>query len=251
MKSKFAKFIDGTVGALLIFFAAVAIFRYFIPSTDLVIFCAASVTAGIFLTAKLCGAKRGERIRISKAADDMFFEFMFLSETAPAAMLTTALKEKGEPAVRRGCGVFVNGTAAYPVFCRAADENYSARLIAKAKHYGADKLIILSKLPPVVPQVDGITVATVTGDDVYTLFASLNALPQRKYVGTSARHSAYKNMFSPDKILRYGVLAVLFYFVAKFSRSVVTFACSVLCAALALTAVTLLIVRAAKKRKTN
>ena len=39
MKSKFAKFIDGTVGACLIFFAAVAVMRYY-TTLQLAVFCA-------------------------------------------------------------------------------------------------------------------------------------------------------------------------------------------------------------------
>ncbi|MCH5156206.1 MAG: hypothetical protein J1F69_06310 [Clostridiales bacterium] len=252
MKSKFAKFIDGTVGVFLIFFAAVAVFRYFIPASDIVLFCAFSVTAAICLLSKLRTKKRGERFTISKAADDMFFEFMFLPENAPAALLASGLKAKNEPVVRHGGGVFVNDTAAYCVFSQPADEAISARLIAKAKHYGANKLILFCKSPPVVPQVDGVTVTSVYGDDVYTLFASLNALPKRKYADKSnVRQNAFKNAFSPDKIVRYAVLAVSFYFVSQFSRSIITFACSVFCAALSLIAITLSIVRAAKKRKTN
>lgn len=252
MKSKFAKFIDGTMGAALIFFAAVAILRYYIPTTDLVVFLAVTVTAGILLLSKLKAVKRDSKLRLSKAADDMFFEFMFMPENAPTALLLNALKAKGEPAVKHGNGVFLNGTAAYPVFSQRADEATVARLIAKAKHFGADKLVLLCKAPQIVPQVDGMQVVTVCGDDVYTLFASLNALPERKYAGvTSRRRGAYKNMFSADKILRYAVLAILFYFVSRFSHSIVTFVCAVLCAALALTATTLTIVRAAKKRKAN
>ncbi|MCH5153887.1 MAG: hypothetical protein J1F71_01610 [Clostridiales bacterium] len=251
MKSKFAKFIDGTVGAAMIFFAAFAIFRYFIPSTDLVMFCAASITGGILLIGKIRGIRRGEKLALSKAADDMFFEFMFLPDNAPTALLCNALKRRGENAVRHGGGVYVGKSAAYPMFSREADEATTARIIAKAKHFGADKLILLCKAPSRVPNVDGIQVISVIGDDVYTLFASLNALPERKYVGKVQSRGAFKNMFSPDKILRYALLAVLFYFVSRFSRSIVTFVCGALCAALAITAIMLSIVRAAKKRKTN
>ena len=236
----------------MIFFAAVAIFGYFIPSAEIVLFCALSATGGICLMARLRGMRRGERVRITKAADDMFFEFMFLPESAPARLLENGLKARGEQTARHGNGVFVNGTAAYCVFSRTADDAFVARLIAKAKHYGANKLVLLSKFPLPVPQVDGMNVTTVCGDDVYTLFASLDALPKRKYAEkSSSKSGAFKNALSADKILRYGILAVLFYFVARFSRSVITFSCAVLCAALFVAAITATIVRAAKKRKTN
>ncbi|MDE6294191.1 MAG: hypothetical protein K2L88_06190, partial [Clostridiales bacterium] len=144
MKSKFAKFIDGTLGAALIFFAAVAVLRYFIPATDLTVFCALSITAGVCLLSKLRGTRKGEQVRISKAADDMFFEFMFLPQNAPALALAAGLKARGENAVTHGSGVYANKTAAYCVL-NQADERDVARLIAKAKHYGANKLIILCK----------------------------------------------------------------------------------------------------------
>ncbi|MDE6201588.1 MAG: hypothetical protein K2M47_06920 [Clostridiales bacterium] len=251
MKSKFAKFIDGTIGALLIFFAAFAIMRYFIPATDAAVFCAVTVTAGLCMLTRLRGKKKGELLRISKAADDMFFEFMFLPDNAPAVKLADALKAKGENAVRHGNGVYLNNTAAYCCFNNPPDQGACARLIAKAKHYSADKLIIISKAPPPVPQVDGIDIATVCGDDAYRLFASLNALPERKYAETAKRHGAFKNAFSRDKILRYLVLAFSFFFAAWVSRSVITFACSVLCAALAVISVAMTAVHAVKKRKEN
>lgn len=251
MKSKFAKFIDGTLGAMLIFFAAVAVLRYYIPATDLTVFCAITITVGLCMIGRLRSTKKGEQIRISKAADDMFFEFMFLPEAAPATLLTNGLKAKDVEAVKHGNGVYANGTAAYCCFSHA-DDTTCARLIAKAKHYGASKLVILCKQPPPVPQVDGMQVTVVCGDDAYKLFASLNALPPRKYsVKNNARRSAFKNAFSIDKIPRYILLAAAFYFVARFSKSVITFACAVLCAALAVVGIALAIVRTAKKRKTN
>ncbi|MDE6293349.1 MAG: hypothetical protein K2L88_01855, partial [Clostridiales bacterium] len=112
--------------------------------------------------------------------------------------------------------------------------------------------IILCKTPPPVPQVDGMEIKTVCGDNAYRLFASLNALPKRKYAeSNTARRSAFKNAFSPDKIIRYALLAVAFYFTARFSKSIITFACAVLCAALAVIGITTAIVRKAKKRKAN
>ncbi|MDE7106810.1 MAG: hypothetical protein K2O39_00635 [Clostridiales bacterium] len=251
MKSKFAKFIDGTIGALLIFFAAFAVMRYFIPATDAAVFCAVTVTAGLCMLTRLRGKRKGELLRISKAADDMFFEFMFLPDNAPAIKLADALTAKGENAVRHGNGVYLNATAAYCCFNSPLDEGACARLIAKAKHYGADKLVILCKTPPPVPQVDGVEITTVCGDDAYKLFASLNALPPRKYAETAKRRGAFKNAFSRDKIFRYLVLALSFFFAAWVSRSIITFACSVLCAALTVISVTMTAVRSVKKRKTK
>ncbi|MDE6029430.1 MAG: hypothetical protein K2F90_03820 [Clostridiales bacterium] len=248
MKSKFAKFIDLTIGAMLIFFAAFAVVRYFVPATDTAVFCAVTITGGLCMIARLRTKKKGELLRISKAADDMFFEFMFLPDNAPAIRLTDALKAKGENAVRHGNGVYLNSTAAYCCFARTPTDGECARLIAKAKHYGANKLIILCKAPPQVPKVDGVQVTVVCGDDAYRLFASLNALPQKKYADGTKRRGGLKNAFSRDKILRYAVLAVSFFFVAWISRSVITFACAVLCALLTVISVTLTAVRAVKKK---
>lgn len=249
MKSKFAKFIDATVGACLIFFAAIAVFRYFIPTTDLVVFCAASVTLALCLVGGFKNKQNSKRFRISKAADDMFFEFMFLPDNAPAKLIAKGLKAKDIDAATVGAGVYVGDTAVYTVFSDAHDQITVARLIAKAKHHGAKKLIVLCKTPPPVPNVDGIEIKTVVGDDVYKLFASLGALPEKKYSVNARRQSALKGAFSSDKIIRYVILAVAFFFVARFSRSIVTFICAVSCAAFALIGMSLTAARAIKKKK--
>lgn len=249
VKSKFAKFIDQTLGAVLIFFAAVAVLRYFIAAADVTVVCAIAVTASICLLAKLRGAKKTERIRISEQADDMFFQFMFLPENAPAKLLAAGLKAKGEQATVHGAGVFLNGVAAYCAFFRS-DEAQTARTIAKAKHYGATKLVLLSKTPQIVPETDGMTVTSVCGDDVYKLFASLNSLPQKKYSQNRKKtKNAFKNAFSVDKIIRYILLSAVFFFVARFSHSIITFSCALLCAAFAVISITVAAVRKFKKIK--
>ena len=250
MKSKFAKFIDGTLGAFLVFFAAVALLRYFTPMTEVAVLCAFSVTACVCLIAKVTGKKKSDSLHLSAAADDMFFEFMFMSESAIVALLHNGLKNKGLPATRHGNGIYVNDTAAY---CNLSntDSNNIARLIAKAEHYGAKKIVVLSRQPLTVPQVDGVEVTVVCGENVYKLFGSLGSLPKLKHKSQNKKRSAFKNAFSKDKILRYILLALSFFFMSRLSSSVITFVCSIVCATLAVISVTLTAIKARKKKQSQ
>lgn len=251
MKSKFAKFIDGTVGACLIFFAAVAVMRYY-TTLQLAVFCAAAITACACLLLKLFGRKKEQALRLSAAADGMFFDFLFADDGAPAKLLHAGLKAQNPAAKIRGKGVYLNGTAAFCCFGTPPDKKTAARFIAKAKHYGASKIVILSKAPPLsTVDVDGITVKTVYGDDVYKLFASLDALPKKQYEQKrKSRRAALYGAFGKDKIIRYAILSASMFAVSVLNGySVITFACACACAALAAVSVALSLSTAIKNRK--
>lgn len=250
MKSKFAKFIDGTIGAMLIFLAATAVFRYY-TTLELALFCASTVTACAVMLLKIKSNKHCAGQRLSAAADKMFYDFMFLAEDAPIKLLARGLNAKGTPTKRHGGGVFANGTAAY--FCAApVDIATSARLIAKAKHFGAKKLVILGKTKPSVPNIDaGIKIHCVYGDDAYRLFASLDCLPESGFApAPKKRLSALCGALSKDKLVRYSVLSAAFLLVSWLSKSVITFVCSMLCAALTLAGL-IYAVATARKERTN
>ena len=150
MKSKFAKFIDGTVGACLIFFAAVAVMRYY-TTLQLAVFCAAAITACACLLLKLFGKKKEQALRLSAAADGMFFDFLFADDGAPAKLLHAGLKAKNPAAKIRGKGVYLNGTAAFCCFGTPPDKkNRGAIYSQKPKHYGASKNSNFEQSPAVV-----------------------------------------------------------------------------------------------------
>ena len=241
MKSKFAKFVDATLGSTLIFIAATAVLRYY-TTLDIALFLAGSVTACAILLLKLKPKKQTD-VKLEAAAADMFFEFMFMPTDAPAKLLHAALKTKYDNAVRHGGGVFVNGIAAYCIFSET-DSGATARLIAKAKHYGAHTLLILCKTPPEHPEITGITVKPISGNDVYRLFGSLGALPPRKYSDSRPKApKAFAGALGKDKIVRYFILAASLGFMSWLTRSIIAFVCSIGCAVLGLTALTMLAVK--------
>ena len=235
MKSNFAKFIDGTIGSLFIFLAAFAVMRYY-TAADLAFFCAISITACLIILFRF-RRKRDERsLRLSSAADEMFFDFMFMPSDAPAKALYKGLSAANADAVRRGKGVYLGKTAAFCFFAEQASAADVAGAIAKAKHFGADKVLLLCKQPPeAIAELDGITVRTVCGNDVYALFASLSALPKKQYSQKRGpRFAAFSGMFASDKIARYIMLSATLGFVAYVGRSAIPFVFSIVAALLAL-----------------
>lgn len=247
MKSKFAKFVDATLGSTLIFIAATAVLRYY-TTLDIALFLAGSVTACAILLLKLKPKKQTDD-KLEPAAADMFFEFSFMPSDAPAKRLYTALKQRYDGATRHGCGVYVNGVATYCLFSESADCATTARLIAKAKHYGAHTLLLLCKTPPDYPEITGITIKPVCGNAVYRLFGALGALPPRKYSDSRPKTpKAFAGALGKDKIIRYFILAASLGFMSWLTRSIIAFICAIACASLGLTALTML---AVKRIKTN
>lgn len=250
MKTKFAKFIDNSIGAVIIFCAAAAIFRYYLP-LSVSAFCAACVTSGALLLLSLRSKKNVAKEKLSKAADDMFYDFMFESQTLPATLLCKGLKSKGVNAVRHGDALYVGKTAAFFCFDAPPSDKAVARTIARAKHYGANKIILFGKSPKSYPSVDGFEFKCASGEDVYKLFGSLDCLPARKYnVKKQKRFSRFRGALDKDKILRYAALSAAFFAVAALTgRSVVTLACAIICALLFIVSATMFIVKFIKTKK--
>lgn len=251
VKSKFAKFVDATVGAVLIFVAATAVLRYY-TTLQLAMFAASCVTFCALVMLTFRSRKQSDAQKLSKNADGMFFDFMFESDAAPAKLLYSGLKSKGLEVKRHGNGVYAGSTAAFTLFDGRLDDKTAARMIARAKHYGATKAVILCKLPPAAtPDVDGFTVRTVCGEKVYKLFASLGALPKHRFEQKrSKRFAAFGNALGKDKIVRYLLLAAsMTALTVLFDYSVTTIACAVICAALFVASAIFNIVKAARAKR--
>lgn len=237
MKSIFAKIVDSTVGAALVFCAAFAVIRYFAPLPT-AMFGAACVTFSAVAALWFKSGKTASKAKISKAADAMFFDFMFLPNTAPARMLAKALNGRGENATARGDGLYVGKTAAYFAFDAPPDEKALARTIARAKHFGAKKAVVFCKTAPTAKlQVNDFELSFVCGDDVYRLFASLDALPEHKFEKPKrSRRAVLRAAIGKDKILKYAVLSAALFFAAWLTGSIASLVCASVCAALALAA---------------
>lgn len=252
MKSRFAKFIDATVGAVLIFFAATAVMRYY-TTLELAAFSAVAVTACALLLLGLFGKKREQQQKLSDNAEALFFELMFMSDRAHAKLLFDGLGSVGLDPTMHGNGVYTEKTAAYTFFAAPPDARDVARAIAKAKHYGAAKAVMLCKTPPKdPPAIDGFDVDFVCGEDVYKLLGGLGALPRTDYAAKSKKRSMFSGALGKDKILRYSVLsAAMFAASALFGFYVVPFACACVCAVLAVAAVILNVARAVRSKRIN
>ncbi|MBD5132767.1 MAG: hypothetical protein HDT28_09335 [Clostridiales bacterium] len=247
MKSKFAKFIDNSLGALLIFAAAFAVMRYY-TTFDLAVFSAISITACALLLSSFKSKTAVGKQKLSAAATNMFYDFMFMNEQAPAKLLHAGLIKLEPTAVRRGAGVYLNSTAAFCCFS-PPNKQTVARCIAKAKHYGAKKVILLCNAPPQdAVDVDGIKTVYVSGENTYALFASLGALPEHKFLPTKKRRrDILVGVLGKDKILKYLILSAAMFCITVFvSRSVITFVCACVCAVLAAVAIATNIVKLIK-----
>ena len=248
MKSKFAKFVDRTVGACLIFFAATAVMRYY-TTLQLAMFSALAITACICLLLGAFGKRRYGKYIMSKNAQDMFFDFMFMDERAPARLLCKALNEKNITASLHGNGVYARDTAAFCFFDNPPDQRAIARTIAKSKRYGASKVLLLCKMPPqAVPNLNEVTVKIVSAENVYCLFGSLGALPDKKYsLKQKSRFSAFSHALDKDKIIRYIVLAAALFGVSVLSGgSLIPFICACAAASLAIISIVMSVTKKVK-----
>ena len=250
MKSKFAKFIDGTIGVLLIFFAATANFRYY-TTLELAVFSGITVAACAVLVLHVTGIKRMTAQKISAAAADMFYEFMFFDERTPLKFLYTGLKAKGENVKLRGKLLYLGNVAAACFFDEKPSEKAVARTVAIAKHFGAKRAVLFCKaVPSSVPETEGFTVTCVGGDDVYRLFASLGIVPKPAYSrANKSRASKLKSALGKDKIIRYFILSSGLFFVSILSgRKLIPFVCACIGTLLCLAALIYNIVKSVKPR---
>lgn len=206
--------------------------RYY-TTTTLAMFCASAITACVWILAKFKRAGNEEREKLSKAAEEMFFDLMFSDETSHVKLLLNGLKNKCD-CTRHGNGIFIGKTAAFLKLSSPPCEADIAQIIAKSKHYGASKTVIFTKKPiSSIPDVLGITVKNVYGEDVYKLFSSLGAIPHKKFLPrTKSRRAAYCGIFDTDKIVRYAILAAAMFLIAAVGKSIITFICAAICAIL-------------------
>lgn len=215
------------------FLAAFAVLCYFIPKPFAAL-TALSFSSALFLIFGFRERANGEKLRLSRAADAMFFDFMFEQNSAPARLLKKGLSSRGKDATVRGNALYLGNTAAFFRFDTPPTQSDIARDVAKAKRYGASIVLELSKLPlPSFPQINGYTVKPIIGDDVYKLFASLDALPKRKFEEKPRRRfAALLSALSKDRIPRYVLLAGGLSAVTFFTQSIATAVCAVIATAL-------------------
>ncbi len=249
-KSRFAKFVDATVGSALIFAAAYAVSRYFMPST-FAILSAVSVTGAVILISRTRKKASLDREKLSKAAEDMFYEFMFMPDGAPAKLLSKGLKNKGVETALHGNALYTDSAAAFFFFDAPPSEKATARAIARAEHYNKSKAVIFCRQPIQTKFDVDFPVTTANGDDVYKLFASLNCLPESKHSKSKAatRRAVLKGAFSKEKIPRYLLLSGAFFLTAALTGfSVVLVVCASVSAVLFLCSSISAIKNASKKR---
>ncbi len=250
MKTRFAKFVDNTLGCLMLFTAVTACLLYFLP-TDLAVFGAFSITSTAFVILKTRQRKKIGEQSVSKAARNMFFDFMFESDALPPKLLLNGLKARGKDAKIRGKAVYVGGVCAYCDFSDAAiTPEKIARRIGIAKHYGAKKLLLLLRVPPVeTVEIADFEVQAICGEDVYKLFGSLNALPDGKYAKKQRKRFArLGGALGKDRIPRYAVLsALLIALTVMTDMSVVTLVCAVISSALLIASIVFTLISALRR----
>lgn len=252
MKSHFAKIIDSTLGAVLLFAVATAVLRYYLPLYVSTV-TAGAITAGIYFMASTLTKKRNDRETVSRAADDMFFDFMFSNAAAPAKRLQAGLNRRGVKSELHGDALYCNNTAAFFFFDAPPTDKQIARAVSRATHYGKRSIIVFSKFPAQIGiSPDGIKITAVHGDDVYRLFASLDALPPRRFDKTkrAGRFSAFRGALDKDKTVRYLLLSLALFAVARLTRfSVAVTVCAGISALLFVSSIVFNIVRAVRSTK--
>ncbi len=247
MKSKFAKFVDATLGSALIFLAAFAVMRYFAPARVSVV-TASATTLTALLVMSIRDKKKSSEANLGAAAGSMFYEFMFLSETAPLKYLKAGLERRGVVSVIRGKGLYANGTAVYTAFSAPPDETALARAVARAEHYGCKRAVVLCRALPLKSLDTDFELSVVAGDDVYRLFASLGALPEKKHLPVHGKRRRFAGAIGKDRIPRYALLSAALFALAAFTGfPVIPTACATVCAALFLSSVIATSLRFAKK----
>ncbi len=234
MKTRFAKFVDRTVGAVLLFAVFTALFRYY-TTAELAAFSAAAAAACVVLVLCAVGKNRDGKRELDKKAEEMFYDFLFESDDCPAKKLAAALRAKNVEATVKAGAVYALGTAAFFSFDRPLDEGRAARMVARAKRNGALRAVVFCKCQPQsTVSVKDFPLKAVCGDEVYKLFASLDALPKRTFEKpVGSRFAAFSKALSSDRILRYLALsAALFAVSLLFGFSLIPFVCATVSAAL-------------------
>ena len=235
---------------MLMYFAAFAVLCYFVPKSFAAL-TALSFCSALFLIFGFKERVNGSKTKLSKNASEMFFNFMFEGNGAPAKLLKNGLSQKGISSSVRGGALYAAGTAAYFHFSEPPSQSDIARDIAKAKRYGCKKLLVFSEIAKPFPQIDGYEITPVTGDDVYKLFCSLDCLPKRRFEKKQKRRfAALASALSKDKLPRYFLLAAGLAAVAVFTRSIICAVCAAVAAALFVGSIIFGAVKAKKRSAT-
>lgn len=215
------------------YLAAFAVTCYFIPRSFAAL-TALSFSSALFLIFGFRERISGNRLKLSRAADNMFFDFMFEPSNTAAKLLKSGLERKGTFSVVHGNALYYLKTASFFHFDSPPSQNDVARDVAKAKKYGATKILVFTKLPAqAFPQLDGYEIISIVGDDVYKLFASLDCMPPRRFEEKPRRRfAALSSALSKDKLPRYFLLAGGLTAVSVFTRSVITYVCAAIATAL-------------------
>ena len=251
MKTRFAKLIDGTLGFTLMYIAVFAVLCYYIPKSFAAL-TALSFCSALFIIFGFKERVSGNKLKLTQNASAMFFDFLFEPSSAPAKLLKSGLSGKGITASIRGSALYTNGAAAFFHFGQPPTQSDIAKDMAKAKKYGAAKILIFTETPaPPFPQIDGYEIISVAGDDVYKLFRSLDCLPEHKFEKKNKlRFSALRSALSKDKIPRYFLLSAGLFAVAYFTSSIVCTVCAAIAAVLFVSSIVFGAVKT-KKHGTN
>lgn len=215
MKSSFAKFTDTTIGSIIVFAAVFAVCRYYVP-TRFAALAAMPIAAAFAFLCGITNRRKTAAEQLSDGAQNMFFSFMFMPQNAAARYLSIGLKCKGCECKLIANGVYTQNTAAYCVFDAPLTDADAAKLIAKAKHHGKNEVVIFCReQPKTTLDIADVSLKTPNGENVYKLFASLDALPPQKYTKTkkSASQIAMRAL-DKDKILKYAALSASFFFLS-------------------------------------
>ncbi len=236
MKTRFAKFVDRTLGAALLFAVLTAVLRYY-TTTALAAFSAAAITASLYFMFGIIGRNKADGLALTRRADEMFADFMFESRALPARKLCSGLKSRGVDARVLANAVYAGKCAAFFSFDAPLDTAAAARIIARAKRNGADKATVFCRKPPSsTVSVKDFTLDAVSGDDVYKLFASLDALPEHRFERTT-RSRTLRGILDKNKIPRYALLSAAMFGVSAITGfSIVPLVCASVAAVLFITA---------------
>lgn len=251
MKGTFAKIIDRTFGAGLLFLVATAVIGYFQPQR-IALIAGTIITALIYLASSLTSRISNDKQKLSHATEQMFYDFMFLNTDEPSKMLQVGLRKRGINCYTSKTALYYKNTVAFFAFDEVLTQTQTAKYISTAVRKGVSNVLIFSKkdFTPSI-SVDGITLRVISGNAVYQLFASLNALPAHTYKSTAKKRIFPFLSAALDlrKLPRYLLLSCAFFFIAAITKfSIMLTFCAILNAVLALSTI---ILRLINKTVTN
>lgn len=234
----------------MIFLSAAGVLRYFLPLYSAGV-CALAAAASAAILLGIRGGARDGREKLSEKAREMFFELMFESDLTAARRLYRGVKKRDGKAVMHGGGVYLGSCAMFCSFSSPPEPRQTARLVRIASRYGAKRITVLcERAPDVRLELDSPQITYASGEEVYTLLASLSALPRIKHEKQRPTlRDRYKNALAKDKALRYAALsATLIAVYLLMGTHVMFLICGIAAAALAALSATLAAVSAARSK---